>query len=317
MTQWLASITLTTHSSLRSFSLLCFVLFVTHPLMHIACADESSSPATPVEISVTLRDGTVLTAAADAETSDQFLVLRLTSPGILLRRCVPWTQVAEAVLDSARLNAEELKKELKRRSLDSGADPLESFAVPASPVATRSAETGPATAHFGSTSKTAHDLRIQSLDVSAEVANWDRDAAIDGIRIFIRPRNAAGDVVPVSGQINIKLFGQAFMQVGGIRDNRRFDAFPALSEWTQRVCKQDFEIDGAIYQLAFRRTNPEFNRELGSLGLTHVRLSVAGEGVFAASDAMTQVRPFSVYRDWHQQLTGHRFLPAEHAGTGN
>lgn len=269
----------------------------------------------PLNVQVTLLDGSELTAVADAETSNEFLVLRFTAPGILLRRHIAWDQVSAAVFDGRSLTAAELRDTFRNQAPDAGIDPLTQLLTRTPPPQRETEAERVVTISSVPVDAAAVDDaggRVRSLEVMAETANWDRDASIDGIRLYVRPLNAAGDVVPVAGQLNVKLFGQAFLQAGGIRSPRRFDAFPGLGEWTQRLRTQDFSTEGAVYQFEFRRTNPEFLRNIGSFGLTHARLLVPGQGVFEASDAMTRVRPFSVYREWHQQATGRRFLPAEH-----
>ncbi|MCA9072440.1 MAG: hypothetical protein KDA84_26125, partial [Planctomycetaceae bacterium] len=43
-------------------------------------------------------------------------------------------------------------------------------------------------------------VRAQSLEVTAEFANWDDDAAPDGVRLYLTARDVWGQPVPVSGQ---------------------------------------------------------------------------------------------------------------------
>ena len=295
-----------------------------HPLAETKIGAEIAVAPEPVKVCVRLLDGTKLTAFADVETNDQFLVLRFSSPGIRLRRRILWEDIAEATWNEKQLSTEEFRAELKSLTLDAGLDPLLHLDTLAPPLVAGGAVKAGGLPTLTDRQRVAdkrqtaiESSRIQSLEVHAEVANWDRDAAIDGVMLHVRPLNHSGVVVPVGGHLNVKLFGQAFLQAGGIRDNRRFEAFPSLGEWTQRVRKQDFGADGAVYRFRFRRTHPEIHTALSSFGLTHTRLSVPGQGVFEASDAMTQVRPFSVYRNWHQQLTGNRFLPAEHVHPRN
>ena len=280
----------------------------------------SEIPVTPepVKVCVRLLDDTALNAFADVETNDQFLVLRFSSPGICLRRRVPWEDIAEATLHEKKLSVTEFRKTLESMTLDTGLDPLLHPGNTAPAVTSRSAVKADGLmtltdrqriANKNPTDPRSH--QVQSLQIHAEVANWDRDAAIDGIRLLVQPLHHSGAVMPVDGHLNVKLFGQAFLKTSGIRDSRTFDAFPTLGQWTQRVRKQDFGANGAVYQFRFHRTHPEVQTSLSAFGLTHARLSVSGQGTVDASDAMTQIRPFSVYRDWHQQLTGNRFVPAE------
>ena len=287
-------------------------------------ADERPAPHAPITLTVTLVDDSMVTGIVDAETDDQFLALRSSSPGILLCRFVPWNQIVEADPGKMPLPSGALKDRLKHvlvkkdtRSLtDTSRSPKRDSDVqtirivgPAVPTATSVASRTVRSA--------ANQHRVKSLDISATTANWDADVALDGIQVLVRPLNAVGEVVPVNGFVTLKLFGQKFLPVGSVRNNRQADVFPTLENWTQRVREQDFGYHGAVYQFQFRRRNPEFVHNLSSIGLTHASLSVPGQGVFRASDSMTEIRDFSPYRDQHEQRTGQRFLPGENVPRPN
>lgn len=286
------------------------------PSTGTAAADDVDEVSDPISVTVTLSDGTQLSATPDAETDDEFLVLRYSSPGILLKRSVLWENIAAAAINEQELSADALKEKLSELTLDEGISPLASFAkwdldddsATTDQVVTISRS--PQSANTGHT--VARPTQIESLEVFAATANWDRDAAVDGIVMLVRPLNSIGQVVPVTGHLTVDLFGDASLKPGGNRGDRLSEAFPSIGKWSQRVSKKDFLNDGATYRFPFRRTNPEFNHELQMFGLTHARLFVAGQGSFEASDAMTQIQPFSPYRESLQQRTGKRFLPAEH-----
>ena len=281
-------------------------------------ADERSAPSSPVIVTVTLVDDSTVTSVADAATDDQFLALRSSTPGILLRRFVPWQHIVRASVGEQVLTSDALKILLKKKKLDHGdsawpdgnhsltttsnteADEVPFAALPA---------VAPVTEYQRQANARGH--RVATLEFTATAANWDSDVAFDGIQVVVRPLNAFGDVIPVDGYITLKLFGQKYFPVGSVRHHRQTDVFPALEKWSHKVRKREFGLRGAVYQFPYRRTNPELVDDLSSIGLTYASLSVPGQGVFRASDGITALRDFSPYREWHEQLTGTRFLPAE------
>ena len=89
------------------------------------------------------------------------------------------------------------------------------------------------------------------------------------------------------------------------------DQFPELARWTQVVAAGDFTDGVAAYRLPFQALHPDFNVDLGSLGLVHARLSVPGQGVFEATTGATPIRQFNPVRDRLQQQVGQRFWPIE------
>lgn len=281
-------------------------------------ADERSAPSPPVIVTVTLVDDSTVTSVADAATDDQFLALRSSSPGILLRRFVPWRHIVKANVREQVLTSDALKSLLKKKPLGRG-DPVLSDGIHSSPTTSNMEADGvpfaadtdlaPVAEYQRPSNDRRH--RVATLGFTATAANWDHDVAFDGIRVVVRPLNAFGDVIPVDGYITLKLFGQKYVPVGSVRDNRQTGALPALEKWSQKVRKQEFGLQGAVYQFPYRRTNPELVDDLWSIGLTHASLSVRGQGVFRASDDITALREFGPYREWHNQLTGTRFLPAE------
>ena len=74
---------------------------------------------------------------------------------------------------------------------------------------------------------------------------------------------------------------------------------------------------GLVLKLPFQGTHPEFDREIDPFGVVHVRMTIAGHGVFEASSAMVRLRPYSSPRDNQQQLRGRRFFYQETTGRGD
>ena len=281
-------------------------------------ADELCKSYEPITATVTLVDDSTVRAVVDAETDDQFLAIRSSAPGIFIRRFIPWHHIAAADIGEQVLTSDALKKYLKNSKLDGGDQTLADLSHSLTMTSDVRADhlvgaTHPTVAAAAGLPMLSDPIRtrVTSLEFSATAANWDRDAAFDGVRVLVRPLNAVGEVVPADGYITLRLFGQKFLPAGSVRHNRQVDVFPTLENWTRKVRNQDFGLQGAVYQFAYRRTNPLFVDNLSSIGLTHASLSVPGQGVFRASDDMTVIRDFSPFRNQHEQLTGQRFLPVE------
>ena len=75
--------------------------------------------------------------------------------------------------------------------------------------------------------------------------------------------------------------------------------------------------DGYMLKLPYQSVHPEFDREINPFGLVHVRMAIAGHGVFEASSAMVRLRPYSSVRDHQQQWRGRRFFHQEMTGRGD
>jgi len=294
------------------------LLTITLAVLSSVHGGESAGPRAPVTLTVTFADGSTVTSIADAETDDQFLTLRSSTAGIFIRRFVPWDHVATADTGEEILNSSALKNYLKNSQLDTGP---QSLAEIGHSIVTNSDRRSnhlvsvatPAAAPVVGQQAWSDSVRsrVTSLEFSAIAANWDRDAPFDGMRVLVRPLNIVGEVVPVNGYIRVKLFGQRHLPVGSVRRNHTADVYPTLENWSCRVRKQDFSIDGATYRFSYRRAKPDSADNLSSIGLTHASLSIPGLGVFRASGGMTNLRSDSRYRNWHQRLTDQRFLPGE------
>ncbi|MBC7967726.1 MAG: hypothetical protein H7Z17_17570 [Fuerstia sp.] len=161
------------------------------------------------------------------------------------------------------------------------------------------------------TSGTGLHSRVRSLQLATQLANWDNDAAIDGLVVRIQPLNDFGQLVPAEGRLNLKLVGLSQSQGGQAQLSRSPVEFPELETWDQPVHRADFTADGAVYRLAFRRFDAERDTDVVPVGLVSARLSVPSVGTFAATENVTLLRPYSLIRDVHQQFNGTRHLRGE------
>lgn len=115
----------------------------------------------------------------------------------------------------------------------------------------------------------------KSLDVVAELANWDEDAEVDGIRVYITPRDARGRSVSVGGQLSAVLESNDLIP-GPIRQGGNRAPRVELHRWGKPLRKQDFGPEGVVAELPFDgRRRPDLHG-VDLLGRLRVRLSIPG-----------------------------------------
>ena len=122
------------------------------------------------------------------------------------------------------------------------------------------------------------------------MANWDRDAEMDGIEVRVLPRSAWGQVAPVEGVVTIELV---------VRNRLTTEArsAPRLERGSQGVRPADFVGGwGAVYRIPFRQIQPERQVELEPWGL--VRVTLQGRGIPSLeAETPVRLRTFNPVRD--------------------
>ncbi len=231
---------------------------------------------------VWLMDGRMLAGEIDPRTNDERLWLRSVSPTFVIATSAAWNHIKAINANGERLTVEAFAERVDQfRPMQADANAL--------PLPAREADanaTTPVTRPFVPPSAAT---RVTSLDVEACVANWDQDAATDGIELRVLPRNTFGQLVPGSGQITARLTASNRLALQGP------DAFPQLGRWSLQADTNDFGPAGAIYRLPFRGPHPDEEDLLEPYGLIEVSFYVAGEGRFT-SDATVLLRKFNPIR---------------------
>ncbi len=231
---------------------------------------------------VWLMDGRMLAGEIDPRTNDERLWLRSASPTFVIATSAAWKHIKAVNANGERLTVDafaERVDQFRPQQADAAALPA--------PVREADANaTTPVTRPFVAPSAAT---RVTSLDVETCVANWDQDAATDGVEIRILPRNTFGEVVPASGQITARLVASNRHVAHGA------NAFPQLGRWSLRADANDFGPAGAVYRLPFTGPHPDEEDLLEPYGLIEVSFYVAGEGRFT-SDATVLLRTFNPIR---------------------
>ena len=147
--------------------------------------------------------------------------------------------------------------------------------------------------------------RVNSLRVEACLANWNADVYPDGIRVFVWPLDARGELVPVNGRIEFTLVVERNPSERGHR-LRRPPEFEELQRKSFAVVQADFAGGPAVYEIPFNQLRPDATPELALQALVRGRLSIPGRGIFEASDAHVLLRDVSHFRDQLERYRGRR-----------
>jgi hypothetical protein len=265
-------------------------------------------------ISVELQNGHVVQGEADEQTDDLRLWLRRETEGIQLTSGFAWNQVRQVNSGG---------KAFLGRDFLAAADAIKSAgkSYQQLPYATRGDQSiqqasveseilpKPVSERFH---RKAVERRVKTLYIEAYLAQWDGDPQADGLRVFVYPLAADGELVPVNGQIDLFLLGE-IERATGVVGNPTLPQFRELERNSQLVAAGDFIRGAAMYELPFRQFHPDFYFDVARQALVHARLGVPGQGLFLASDANVQLRGFSRIRDELQMKTPQRFFPQENA----
>ena len=252
----------------------------------------------PRSIVVVLRDGRTVAGELDPQTDADRLWVRRAVDAVVLRSGFAWLEIDGIVVEAETVPPEKFRQQALSEPIPPGPEDqlilvAQSLAPPLPPA--------PVSLVRG---------RVRTLEIRAYSANWDGDAESDGLRLHVMPLDDQGRIVPVDGQLDSVLIGQ------DVRRSYVLDLqppeFPELGRWSHTLRAVDFGEAGAIVELPYSSRHPEFDRHLLPDGLLTVRLGVAGQGVFDASDDWVWLRPFSIIRDQLQFVTRHRrSVPAE------
>ena len=265
-------------------------------------------------ITVELQNGQVIQGDPDEQTDATRLWLRRELDGIQITSGFPWDQVRQVKTGGQVLLAREFFSQADAtKSAGKTYQQLPSAKGRAQAIQQASVTTEvlpkPVSDEFH---RKAIERRVKTLYIEAYLAQWDGDPQTDGLRVFVYPLSADGELVPVNGQIDLFLLGE-IERATGIVGNPVMPQFRELDRTSKLVKAGDFARGAAVYELPFRQFHPDFYYDVARQSLVHARLGVPGQGLFLASDANVQLRGFSRIRDELQMKTPQRFFPAENA----
>jgi hypothetical protein len=231
------------------------------------------------EIHVQLRSGRRLSGLVDERSDEALLWLRTERKSSFLRRPVAWTQITSMHRDGEPIT--------KEAALALATLPT-TLGQPRPRVPTASAQ--PADYR--------QDLLLdgapRSLAIRAEVGNWDRDHAPDGLLLWLQPQNEHGAVISIAGLVEAECWGLER------RHGKPGGELTLIERWSQPVTPADFAANSALLKLPYGSTDPSEQLEFNPQGLVRVRLSIPGEGTLEAMLDGIRLRPATPVRDWQR-----------------
>ena len=296
-------------------------------------------------VTVQLASGRSFTAQVDNRTDDRRLWLRFVRKNAILLRPIAWSSIIIASYEGDLLNHEQLRDALDRQGFINDhrvarrPAPRERIqtreVIPASSaseldesnVAQR--RTGNAinnkdeivNAHSGPADDvTAQPVvpqakQLQAVHFEPSLANWDADVEDDGLIIHVYPLDGESNVMRIHGTLEVELIAPVRVAYDGVPQGRgRISR--RLGRWVEVVRPESIGPHGASFKLPFQALHPEFDIEVGSRALVHLRLTAPGHGVFEYTAGPVRIRQFNPIRDELQRNTGKRFLPVERTGRG-
>lgn len=268
----------------------------------LACSVRTASAAEAVIVHTI--DGRTLTGAVDRQTTGAELWLRASAPGIVAMSSVRWRDIARVEAEGETHSAGSFASVAERLKSSLPADFFAKTAAERREDVERSAE---------ESQRNSFERRVQSLAIDAYLANWDRDAEVDGLELRVYPLNFERTVVPVNGLVTAELFGQYVPPIHIF--DPVLEEVSLLEKWTEHVDARLFGNDGAVFRLRFRSNHPEFDLAVRYFGQVNVKLNIHGQGTYDATVPVT-LRTFSPLREQLQLYHGHRFFPRERTGLG-
>ncbi|HHK41154.1 MAG TPA: hypothetical protein ENJ50_01945 [Planctomycetaceae bacterium] len=250
-------------------------------------------------IAVEVASGRRFVGQVDARSNNTVLWLRTDHGATRVWRPIRWEVVVRATREGRKLEradvlalASEAPAEAQRRQR---------------PVARKAA-----------TLAEAADERLgfsgvpRGITFDARLANWDDDAAADGLLLDLRVVDATGRNVAVDGTVEV--------QWVAVRDRtpwsgayRNRSPVQTIARWTRTFTAAEM-ADGATWQLPFQAFHPQYDRSWRPAGLVRVKVTVPGHGTWVASRDFIRTRPYSPTRDEQARATGSPFFPGERAG---
>lgn len=255
--------------------------------------------AAPSDVRVHTVDARELAGVVDARTDSQHLWVRSESEQMAIASSVSWSRIERAEVDGDPVAPGQLRETLGRLASDG---PPGILAFAAAPELDSGARSAPAR----SMAPVAETRSVKSLAMEAFLANFDSDAAPDGLEVAVAALDGEGRPVHVRGNLAVRLWGER--EPHGPRGSQ--SRFVELERWNQPVERDDFDHGVAVYHLRFRTVRPELELDIWPEAAVNARLSAHGQGVYQAS-APAAVRKVYPYRGRVQLFTGRRYRQRE------
>ncbi|MCA9218470.1 MAG: hypothetical protein KDB27_35620 [Planctomycetales bacterium] len=227
-------------------------------------------------VSVTLLDGRQVDGEVDDQSDANTLWLRISSERVT---------VASAFSRSSIASVKPLKVEQSYEEAE--ANHLAQLAA-AQPSFSRHG-TAPNIGEYPNLIEQHRDP-IMGIELKGVAANWDADAEMDGIRVWILPFTKTGYRTNVSGTINATLSTWS-------RRNRTSSLSRRTTEYWAQTVNPDHQRGGFLQiDLPFKKLHSAYDRRILGEAVLHVRLQVNREGTFHG-ETTVPLHAFSFTKD--------------------
>jgi hypothetical protein len=282
----------------------CLAALAVSATAHSVAGQETPDTGKPT-VTIDLVNGQTFSGEVDPRTGPERLWLRAERGSAAVIRPIRWDRIARANVAGQNLSGDQFQHVvgILRHGLPS---PVDNPARPTT-IVLKGQPYGDWPESSPSPQKPPAPRPVRNVAIDASVGTWGDQVGPDGLVIQVQPRDARGAVVPVWGTLEVELIG---MRLGVVQPPQPFER---LGWWTQEVRPEDF-VDspgGAVYGLPFQAVQPELDTNVAPHAAVLVRLSVPGQGTFAATRSSVRIRPTSVVRDQLQRASGQRYFPGE------
>lgn len=221
------------------------------------------------KVSVQLAGGREFAGVLDARTDDEKLWLRWTVGEVQLQRPIAWERVKSVELNGAPIEVQELQEQAAKLATPGRDTQLRRASTAAPPRRTR-----------------AVSPVVRSIQCDAWLANWDSDAAFDGLVLEITALDEFGEAVAAQGTVEAELTTIDY-QPAYLNSSSGGRVPTSLWRWSQgwnAPQKLRLELSGR---------DPQRDGSLDRYAVLKVRVTIPGSGVFEQQIDGLRMRPFT------------------------
>jgi len=241
------------------------------PLLVIAATllAASLAHAADAKVSVQLVSGREFAGVLDARTNDEKLWLRWSIGTVEVQRPIAWERIKSVELNGEPIEVKELQEQAAQ------------LATPGRRTKLRAASTA-------APQRTSHVISptVRSIQCDAFLANWDSDAAFDGLVLEIAALGQFGEAVAAQGTVEAELTTIDY-QAAYLNSSSGGRVPTSLGRWSQgwnAPQKLRLELQGC---------DPQREGSLSRYAVLKVRATIPGSGVFEQQIDGVRMRPFT------------------------
>lgn len=277
---------------------------------------QNAGELTAQEVQFRSHEGLEIIGTLDPRTDEKSLWIQQQTSQIILKKSYDWNQLSHLLFEGKEVDREQLINEATFLGLSASREKQKEKLInfwfsPQQPTRNIRQSALPAR------KKKSVSNRVASLQIEAYVANWDRDAEIDGLMVHLYPLNERGKLVPVQGDVTFRLLGE-YQHHRGKRWQNGQSLFEQLGSWQKNIKQKDLDEEGIVLRLEFQEIHPMKIPDLGFTGLLTADLGVRGQGRFNASLSDVIIKPVDRFRDELQLRSERRsrYAPQESLSPG-